>query len=312
MVEPPPFLVLRIDDGVQHDRRRAEMRHPLVGDRIIDRPRGDIAAAHHRGAQHWHQPDVIPVVAVKQRHDGQIPRIARQFPTDDRAHGHQIRAAMMVNHPLGPPRGARGIVERKALPFILGHDPFEIRIARGQKILIAHMIAVRMHARLVIGNLDHTRRRAIHDLDGPRQHRQELRIAQHHTRLPVIEDIGDRIGLQPGVDRVENSTTGGHAEMRLAMRRQIRQKRGHHIAGPDAQPDQRRGQPRAALVILGIGLTKAAIHHRFAVRKNSRSPTQMRERRQRHEIRRTPLQPGLILHPAHRALPDSHPQVRRD
>ena len=279
------------------------MGHPLVGDGVIDRLGGDVAAAHHGAADDRHHPDVVPVVAVKERHDREIRRIARHVPAHHRAHGHEIRAAMVIDDALGPPGGAGGVVEREALPFVFGHDPLEIRIAGLEQRLVIRVIRMRVHARRVVGHLDDGGGGPLHQAERRRQHPEELRVAEHHARLAVIEDVGDGVGLEPRVDGVEHRPRRRHAEMRLALRGDVGQDRRHHIARRDPQPDQRRGEPRAAGVILAIGLAVPVIDHRLAVGENARRAPQMRQRRQRGEIRLRFPEPGFIPHPAHAVLP---------
>ena len=79
--------------------------------------------------QTWHQ-----FVAVEQRHDGQVDRVQRHPPRDRRAHGDQVGAAVVVDHALGPARGARGCsLSARLFPFIHGHDPAKLRVALGQR-----------------------------------------------------------------------------------------------------------------------------------------------------------------------------------
>jgi hypothetical protein len=91
---------------------------------------------------------------------------------------------MVIDHALGPPRGAGGVVEREALPFILGHDPLEIRIARGQKILVFHVRPMRGHPGLFVGHLHKGGRRAFHPADRVLDHAKELRSTSNTFASP--------------------------------------------------------------------------------------------------------------------------------
>jgi hypothetical protein len=56
VVEIAAVFVLGVDDHVQHDGRAAEMGHALIGDGVVDRLRGDVAAADGRAAHGGHGP----------------------------------------------------------------------------------------------------------------------------------------------------------------------------------------------------------------------------------------------------------------
>ena len=46
---------------------------------------------------------------------------------------HQVGAAMMIDDALGVAGGARGVVERDRVPFVVRHQPGEFRIAFAEK-----------------------------------------------------------------------------------------------------------------------------------------------------------------------------------
>ena len=50
--------------------------------------------------------------------------------------GHQRGAAVVVDDALGIAGGARGVVERDRVPFVVGHRPGEIGIAAGEELLV--------------------------------------------------------------------------------------------------------------------------------------------------------------------------------
>ena len=182
------------------------------------------------------------------------------LPTDRRAHGHQVRAAMVANHALRPPRGARGIVQRKAFPFVLWHLPVISGVSPGQHVLVDRMPPRGGPAVRGVGHLDDVQ-------IGPRLRlgrfgqRDELAVGQHHPRPTVVKDIGNRVHIQTRVDGVQHSAAGRHAKMRLGLRGQVGDQRGHHIARRHAHRSQRRGQPRTPIMVFGIGHAVIAIDH---------------------------------------------------
>ena len=233
----------------------------LVCDGVENRLGGNVAAADHGAAIGRHQPRVAPAVAMEQRDDSQVLGIKLQPPADRLTHRVQIGPAVMIDHALGPPRGARGIVQRKAFPFVLGHDPFEIGIAGFQQCLVFHVMPMCMHTGLIIGDLDHDGGRAFHLFDGLSNNRQELRVYQNHLCLTVVQNIGDGFCLDAGVQRIQHRAACRHAEMRLGLGRQVGDDGCDHITRLHAQLDQSRRQTRDPLVVFHIGLAMVAIHH---------------------------------------------------
>jgi hypothetical protein len=73
----------------------------------------------------------------------------------------------------------------------------------------------------------------LHLRDGGFGQRQEGRVAEQHLGLPVAEDIGHGIDIEPRVDRVQHRAAGGHAEMRLGLGGHVGQQGRHHVAGRD-------------------------------------------------------------------------------
>ena len=82
------------------------MGHTFIGDGVKDILGRDVATADHSAAQNRHHPGVVPAVAVKQRHNCQIDRMQGQPPGHDRSHGHEISAAVVIDHALGTTRRA--------------------------------------------------------------------------------------------------------------------------------------------------------------------------------------------------------------
>jgi len=136
---------------------------------------------------------------------------------------------MVIDHAFGPPRRARGIVERKAFPFVLRHDPVERRVTGGDEIIVCGVATRCRKPRRGIRDFDQQRGRAIEGCTCRLCQIDELRIDQQHPRFAVVEDVAHRIHIQPRVDGVKHGTAGGHAEMRLCLRGDIGQDRRHNL-----------------------------------------------------------------------------------
>ena len=141
----------------------------------------------------------------------------------------------MINHTFGAARCARCIVERKALPFIARHDPWGLRIAARQKCLILHMPARGGEASLLIGHLNDLWRGCAHSRNCRLNRGEELAIDQNNLRLPMLKNIGQRVNIEPRVDRVQNSATCRHAKAGFNLCRDIGEQGRNHIARLNAQ-----------------------------------------------------------------------------
>lgn len=263
MIKVATLVGACIDHHVQHDGRPAKVADLFIGDGVINRTRRDVAAAHQRATQQGHHPRVVPAVAMKQRDDGHEHRMQGHLPTDRCTHGHQVRAAVVTDHALGPPGGARCVVQRDAFPFVLWHLPVIGGVGSSQHILVDRMPS---RGRPAVGGVRH-----FDDLQiGPRLRLgrfgqlDELAVGQHHARATVVKDIGHRIHIQPRVDGVQHRTARRHAEMRFGLGGQVGDQRGNHIARRHAHRSQRRGQSRTPIIIFGIGHAVIAIDHRRA------------------------------------------------
>ena len=221
-----------VDDHVEYDGGTAKVGYAFLCDGVIDCACRDVAAAHQRAADQRHHPGVVPAVAVKERHDLHEHRVQHHPPGDHGAHGHQIGPAVMIDHAFGTACGAGGVVQRQAFPFILGHVPGEIRIARLQQRLVGLVFAGRRQG---IGDLNQGGGRALHLRAGGLSQRHELGIDQHDLGTTVIKDIGNGAHVEAGVDGVEHRTAGRHAKMRFGLGRQVGDQRGHNFTRRHAQ-----------------------------------------------------------------------------
>ena len=91
-------------------------------DRVENRLGLHPAQAHVGAGVGRHGPRKAPAVAVKHRQRPKIHRVMRHAQRDDVARRVEVRAAMVVDHPLGVAGGAGRVVERDRIPLVAGND----------------------------------------------------------------------------------------------------------------------------------------------------------------------------------------------
>ena len=125
-----------VDQGAHHNGRAAQMGDAMFGQRIEDRARPHPAQAD-MGARHRRQrPGHAPAVAVEHRQGPQQHGMLDHGAGQRIAVAHQGGAAMVIDHALGIPGGAGGVIQGDGVPFVVGHRPGKIRIAGFQEFLV--------------------------------------------------------------------------------------------------------------------------------------------------------------------------------
>ncbi len=113
-----------------------------------------------------------------------------------------------------------------------GHQPGEVRIASRQECLVIHgrqYCSAGIGFRVII--LDHQRfdrckrQRLLHQ-------RHEFSINDHDLRHRVIQLKRDDRSIQPGIDRMQNSTAHRHTVVAFQHGGRIRKQRRHRIPAP--------------------------------------------------------------------------------
>jgi hypothetical protein len=102
----------------------------------------------------------------------------------------------------------------------------------------------------------------------------------------VLQDKGNRTGIEAIIQRIQYRARHRHTVMRFEQCRHIRREHRNGVARPDATPAQRIGEAAAALVEFAIGETPRAINDRELVGIDRGGARQKSERRQRGEIGR--------------------------
>ena len=185
---------------------------------------------------------------------------------DDVGHRQQIGAAVMIDDALGVACGARRVVERDRVPFVVRLQPGEFRIAFAQKIFVfdgAEPFAGAFVFRIVV--IDDQRLR-LAERQRIFHHVGELTIDDQHLRLAVIENERDDGGVEPCIDGVEHGSGHCDAVVRVQHCRRIGEHRRHGIAAPDAAPGERRAQFFGARKKFAVGPGPPAMNDRHLFR----------------------------------------------
>ena len=203
---------------------------------------------------------------------------------------HQGRAAVAVDDALGIACRARRIVERQRLPLVVRHAPAEPGVPRGEERLVVGIgQGLGGLRKLLVVIVDDERPDLGH---GQRMahRRRELAVADHRLGVGVVELEGDRRGVEPGVERMQDGAGHGHAVVGLDHRRGVGEHDGDGVAGPDGAAGQCRGEPPRAVVELGIGEPQPSVDHRRMSREHRRGPVEKAQRRQRPMVGRVPVE----------------------
>ncbi len=230
-------LFLLIGRGQQcrhHDRRAAQMRDFVGDDGVVDRRGAHRAQADMGAGDDRERPRKAPAVAVEHRQRPQIDRVLAHGAGDDIGQRQQISAAMMIDHAFGVAGCARRIIERDRIPFVLRHQPGEIRIALAQKILVferADALAGAGIFRIVVVDDQRLCRAARQRVF---RHFGEFTVGDQDLGFAVIEREADDGGIEPGIDRIEHGPGHRDTVMRLQHRRDVGQHHRDGVAAFDA------------------------------------------------------------------------------
>ncbi len=215
VVERAPLLFGRVEQSRHDEGRAGEMRHPMIGDRLVHLLGAHGPEAHMGAGDEADRPREAPAVAVKHRQRPQIDRVLAHARRERVGVAHERRAAMVVHDALGVAGRAAGIIERDRVPFVLRHGPAIVRIAIGDEILIIEIAeALAFDAAFEVAIVDQERlhlgllQRLLED-------GAELGVADQHFRVGMVEHEGDRRGIEAGVDGMQHGARHWHPVMRL-------------------------------------------------------------------------------------------------
>ena len=276
----------------------------MLPDQPEDRPRLDPAQADVGARVRRHAPREAPAVAVKHRQRPQVDGLPRHVPGEEVAHAVQIGAAVRVDDAFRIAGGARGVVERDRLPLVGRRAPRVGRIPFAEKRLVVDAPQPIPRAGVLgVVDVDHDRfRRRLLECGGDGA--GELAIGDERLRLAVVQHERDRVGVEPGVERVEHRSGHRHAEVTFVHLRGVGEHRRDRVAGADPALGERGGEPDAAGVGFLPGVPPGTVDDRRAVRVHRRAPLDERQRRERRVVGRVPIEVGFVgIGPSHGAPP---------
>ncbi|MNE28849.1 hypothetical protein D3C80_1223070 [compost metagenome] len=181
-----------------------------------------------------------------------------QLPGEHVVDGIEMGAAMVIDHPLGVARGARGVVERNRLPLVRRQPAGLVAVAPGNEGLVGQFAdQLPLPIEGIVDGDD--QRLAVNERERLAHQGAKLPVHQYHPALGMLEDEGHGLGIEPGVDGVEHGAAHGYPEVGLEHGRDIGGDDGNRIPLADAVPAQGRGELATAHLGLGPALAQGAV-----------------------------------------------------
>ena len=146
--------------------------------------------------------------------------------------------------------------------------PLETWLAGSEQVLVFLVFSGSGESGCRIGHFDHLRAGAVHQFERPLDRWQELAVHQGDPGVAMIEDIGNRIGVETDVDRVEYGARRGNSEVSLGNRRDIRTNGRHDISGFDPLRRQCGRHAAAPFVDFAPVVSTVAVDKRFPLTEN--------------------------------------------
>src|SRR5690606_25066837 len=108
--------------------------------------------------------------------------------------GVQVERAVRVADALGGAGGAGGVAERGQVVLVPRYGFFQRRGGRDQFVVVRAVPVGGDHRHLGAAGADAV------------QQRQQRRVDEHHAVIGVVDDVGDLVGCQPQVERVQHGS----------------------------------------------------------------------------------------------------------
>ena len=188
------------------------------------------------------RPGEAPAVAVEHRKRPEVGALLGEAVVQRHRQRVEVRAAVVVHHPLGTPGGARGVVDGDDVVLVLQPGLDLVLAALGEE-------------RLEIGReVD-----AAHRLGHLAEQVGQLRRVEDPARPGVLDDVGDVAGGQPGVDRDQDTAGLGHGEVGEQQRLAVQREEGDPVAAAQPAPAKRRGEAARARPPVAVGVPALAV-----------------------------------------------------
>jgi hypothetical protein len=208
----------RVGDHVEHRRSAAHVRDPVARDAVEDDLGREVAEADVGAALHRDAPREVPAVAVEHGHGPQVGGHGGDVVREDGGDGVEVRAAVVVDHALGPRRRAGRVVERDRVQLVRRPPDVEPRGGVPDEILVVVGLGVvrdgeenREGGGAGVGE---ALQRGSPDVE-------EVRLDEEHLGAGVLEQGGHHGRVVPRVERAEDRAGHGHGEVQLVHRRHV-------------------------------------------------------------------------------------------
>ena len=232
---------------------------------------------------------------------------------DDIADGEQIGAAMMVDDALGVAGGARRVVERNGVPFIGRSGALESLVALGDQRLVVEgakpLVGTVIFGIVVIDD----ERPGLGELQRRGGRSGEFAVDDQRLGFAVVENEGERGGIETGVESIEDRAAHRHAVMAFQHRRRVGEHGGDRVAALEFSFGERGGELLGSAVEAAVVAPKPAVNDRGPIGKHRRGAFEEAERGQRLKIGGVAVQIVVITRLGHGRPPHGWwaPSLRR-
>ncbi len=261
--EAQSFAIHVVEQGQPHRGHRSGQRHLLGSHQLVEPVGFEVAPRQHElVAVHRRRIDHLPAVAVKQRRDRHhhLAR-ARAIAADHVGGAHDQGAeqgrAMRVDDAFRHAGRARGVADGRGPEFV-ELRPVVFRVLGGEQGLIVEHGPGRIgRDRGAVAEIDPAfdRRQLGGDTLGDRQGRV---VKADPAVLGMIDDEGDLLLEQAGIDRMQHRTGTRHAVEQLEVMVRVPGQGSQAIAALHAQRRQRLGQPLDPRPGIAVGVAMQA------------------------------------------------------
>ena len=272
-----------VEQQVEDGGHGQQASHVVALDEIEQGARLEAAEHDVLAADHGQEVGRAPAVDVEQRDHVQDDIVLGEAQPELRVQAVQVELPVGHRHALGQ-SGRAARVEQ------LGHgvlvDVRGQRFGRGgrQERLVFELGHA---ARLPFD--DHEARPAAELRCDLLEERGEVALEEDDLRAGVVEDVGDLVGCQADVDRVEHGARLDDAVVRLQQLVGVVGQERHPLARLDAEPEQGVGQAVRSFGVFPVGELPIAVDDPDSVAEEGRRSVAELEDGERNEHRKSPL-----------------------
>ena len=213
-------LLAVVEQRQPHGRHAGRQRHLLLVEQLVDAGAVELEAREDQlGAAEGAGIDEAPGIGVEHRHHGKNRGVGIERQDRARAHHHRMdhRGAVRIEHALGIARGARRVAERRGR-LLVELGPLERAGLVGDQLLVAEQFRDLGRGRHVgaVGH-DHDVLHGLELVVDGFDDRHEVQVDEDDLVLGMVGDVGNMLGRQARVQRVQHRADAGDAEIELEM-----------------------------------------------------------------------------------------------